>query len=110
MSTEGVTGENKSKQRKKKQDIIILETIKEIKDRKKVKANSGLRRKIEAAKKEMKGTDESSEKSVTVLMDVEKELWESGDWRDNIKDLNSSFSKLPPICKENKVATSGQAF
>ena len=41
MSTEGVTGENKSKQRKKKQDIIILETIKEIKDRKKVKANSG---------------------------------------------------------------------
>ena len=58
----------------------------------------------------MKGTDESSEKSVTVLMDVEKELWESGDWRENIKDLNSSFSKLPPICKENKVATSGQAF
>ena len=41
MSTEGVTGENKSKQRKKKQDIIILETIKELKDRKKVKANSG---------------------------------------------------------------------
>ena len=41
MSTEGVTGENKSKQRKKKEDIIILETIKEIKDRKKVKANSG---------------------------------------------------------------------
>ena len=41
MSSEGVTGENKAKQRKKKEDIIILETIKEIKDRKKVKANSG---------------------------------------------------------------------
>ena len=43
-------------------------------------------------------------------MDVEKELWESGDWRENIKDLNASFSKLPPICKENKVAGNGQAF
>ena len=40
----------------------------------------------------------------------EKELWESGDWRENIKDLNASFSKLPPICKENKVAGNGQAF
>ena len=38
-----------------------------------------------------------------VLMNVEKELWESGDWRENIKDLNSSFSKLPPIIKENRV-------
>ena len=73
----------------------------------------GLRRKIEAAKKEMKETEEgsfASEKSEDILMEVEKELWESGDWRDNIKDLNASFSKLPPICKENKVATSGQAF
>ena len=73
----------------------------------------GLRRKIEAAKKEMKETEEgsfASEKSEYILMEVEKELWESGDWRDNIKDLNSSFSKLPPICKENKVAANGQAF
>ena len=40
MSTERVKGENKTKH-KKKEDIIILETIKEIKDRKKIKANSG---------------------------------------------------------------------
>ena len=56
----------------------------------------------------MKETEEgsfASEKSEGILMEVEKELWESGDWRDNIKDLNESFSKLPPICKENKVAT-----
>ena len=74
---------------------------------------TGLRKKIDAAKKEkeQRRSDESSDKKQEkVLMDVEKELWESGDWRDNIKDLNASFSKLPPICKENKVATSGQAF
>ena len=74
----------------------------------------GLRRKIEAAKREMKETeaesDSASEKCHNVLMENEKELWESGDWRENIKDLNSSFSKLPPICKDNKVAASGQAF
>lgn len=76
------------------------------------KTIKGLRRKIEAAKKEMKETEgnSASEKSQDILMEVEKELWESGDWRENIKDLNSSFSKLPPICKDNKVATSGQAF
>ena len=40
MSTERIKGENKTKH-KKKEDVIILETIKEIKDRKKIKANSG---------------------------------------------------------------------
>lgn len=59
--------------------------------------------------KETEGNS-ASEKSQEILMEVEKELWESGDWRENIKDLNSSFSKLPPICKDNKVAASGQAF
>merc|ERR1712038_1562538 len=64
-----------------------------------VKVSSGLRKKIDAAKKEkeQKRSDESSDKK------MEKELWESGDWRVNIKDLNASFSKLPPIIKENKV-------
>ena len=74
---------------------------------------TGLRKKIDAAKKEkeQRRSDESSDKKQEkVLMDVEKELWESGDWRVNIKDLNASFSKLPPIIKENKVANSGQAF
>merc|ERR1712223_650449 len=78
-----------------------------------VKVSSGLRKKIDAAKKEkeQKRSDESSDKKKEkVLMDVEKELWESGDWRVNIKDLNASFSKLSPIIKENKVANSGQAF
>ena len=36
MSTERVKAENKTKH-KKKEDIIILETIREIKDRKKIK-------------------------------------------------------------------------
>ena len=74
---------------------------------------TGLRKKIDAAKKEkeQRRSDESSDKKQEKgLMDVEKELWESGDWRVNIKDLNASFSKLPPIIKENKVANSGQAF
>ena len=71
---------------------------------------SGLRRKIVAAKEEKKQMEESCNNKTNVLMDGEKELWESGDWRENIKDLNSSFSKLPPICKENKVSGNGQAF
>ena len=61
----------------------------------------GLRRKIEEGKIEMKKLDDKKED--LGLMNVEKELWESGDWRENIKDLNSSFSKLPPIIKENRV-------
>ena len=40
MSTDKERREIKLKH-KKKEDIIILETIKEIKDRKKIKANSG---------------------------------------------------------------------
>ena len=40
MSKERVKAENKLKH-KKKEDIIILETIREIKDRKKINANSG---------------------------------------------------------------------
>merc|ERR1712001_586743 len=70
---------------------------------KKTKVNSGLRRKIVVGKIEMKKLDDKKEKEDLVLMNVEKELWESGDWRENIKDLNSSFSKLPPIIKENRV-------
>ena len=69
----------------------------------------GLRRKIEEGKIEMKKIDDKKED--LVLMNVEKELWESGDWRENIKDLNSSFSKLPPIIKENRVKPGkSQAF
>ena len=51
-------------------------------------------------------------KDEMALINVEKELWESGDWRENIKDLNSSFSKLPPIQKENRTTRDGksQAF
>ena len=46
---------------------------------------SGLRRKIEEGKIEMKKLD--SKKEEIALINVEKELWESGDWRENIKDL-----------------------
>ena len=59
---------------------------------------------------EAEGDSASGKRHNNVLMENEKELWESGDWRENIKDLNSSFSKLPPICKDNKVAANGQAF
>ena len=43
-------------------------------------------------------------------MEGEKELWETGDWRDHVKDLNGSFSKLPPINRGKKIAGKGQAF
>ena len=32
-----------------------------------------------------------------VMSHGEKELWESGDWRDHVKDLNASFSKVITI-------------
>ena len=71
---------------------------------------AGLRRKIEEGKLEMKKLDVKKEE--IALIHVEKELWESGEWRENIKDLNSSFSKLPPIQKENRLKKDGksQAF
>ena len=52
----------------------------------------------------MKETEDNSasEKSQEILMEVEKELWESGDWRENIKDLNSSFS-APVLIFESKI-------
>ena len=69
-----------------------------------------MRRKIEEGKIEMKKLDVKVED--IALVNVERELWESEDWRENIKDLNSSFSKLPPIIKDNRVKHGGksQAF
>ena len=46
-----------------------------------------------------------------VLLEKEKDLWENQNWRDRVKDLSSSFSKLTPINEGNKiVAGRGQAF
>ena len=45
------------------------------------------------------------------LAEGEAELWHSGDWREQIKDLNASFSKLPPISKGKKIiAGKGESF
>ena len=45
------------------------------------------------------------------LLDKERDLWENERWRDRVKDLNSSFSKITPICQGKKiVAGKGQAF
>ena len=50
------------------------------------------------------------EKTVAVLTEEEKDLWENSSWRSQVKDLNESFSKLPPIFEGNKCGRKGQAF
>ena len=66
-----------------------------------------LRKKILEGKADLQKHEEKKEK---VFMEGEKELWETGDWRDHVKDLNGSFSKLPPINRGKKIAGKGQAF
>ena len=59
-------------------------------------------------KRNHKKKEESKEK---VLAEKEKELWETENWRDRVKDLSSSFSKLTPISEGKKIiAGRGQAF
>ena len=66
-----------------------------------------LREKIIEGKRNMQEYEEKKEK---MFLEGEKEMWESGDWRDHVKDLNCSFSKLPPINRGKKIAGKGQAF
>ena len=64
-------------------------------------------RKIEGKKNCLKKKEKSSE---IVLTEEEKDLWENSSWRSQVKDLNESFSKLPPIFEGNKCGRKGQAF
>eukprot|EP00090_Calanus_glacialis_P043723 TRINITY_DN77468_c0_g1_i1.p2 TRINITY_DN77468_c0_g1~~TRINITY_DN77468_c0_g1_i1.p2 ORF type:complete len:118 (-),score=47.87 TRINITY_DN77468_c0_g1_i1:59-412(-) len=69
------------------------------------KSSLHLRKTLKQDKKEM------LEKKEKVMVDREKELWETGDWREHVKDLNASFSKLPPISREKKrVEGKGESF
>ncbi|XP_023343995.1 uncharacterized protein LOC111713378 [Eurytemora carolleeae] len=70
-----------------------------------------LRKAISEKRREVKEQDNPDALKDKVLMDGEKEIWDSGDWRQQIKDLNSSFSKLPPISKGKKIVDGkAQAF
>ena len=74
----------------------------------KIPVNNELRKKILEGKKDLEKHEEKKEK---VFMEGEKSLWETGDWREHVKDLNCSFSKLPPINRGNKIVQGkGQAF
>ena len=54
---------------------------------------------------------EMEEKKEKVMVEGEKELWETDDWREHVKDLNASFSKLPPISRDKKrVEGKGESF
>ena len=64
-------------------------------------------RKIEGKINCMKKKESKVEK---VLTGEEKDLWENSTWRSQVKDLNESFSKLPPIFEGNKCGRKGQAF
>ena len=81
----------------------------EVKKRKsKIPVNIELRKKILEGKKDLQKHEEKKEKT---FMEGEKELWQSGDWRDHVKDLNASFSKLPPINRGKKIVEGrGQSF
>ena len=72
----------------------------------------GSSRKVQTAKEEMKmNYIKKEERKEGVLLEKEKDLWENENWRNRMKDLNSSFSKLTPIDEGKKiVAGKGQAF
>jgi len=74
---------------------------------KKSKIAVEVRRKKEEARAKERQQEKEKEK---VMSSGEKELWESGDWREHVKDLNASFSKLPPISKGKKKRGRGEAF
>jgi len=44
------------------------------------------------------------------LCKSEEEVLKKKDWMKEVKDLNGSFSKLPPISCQRKVAATGQSF
>ena len=59
------------------------------------KQRSKITEDVKKKKEETREKERLQEKERERLMvDGEKDLWESGDWRDHIKDLNSSFSKV----------------
>ena len=64
-------------------------------------------RKIEGKQNCLKKKEKTVE---IVLTEEEKDLWENSSWRSQVKDLNESFSKLPPIFEGNKCGRKGQAF
>jgi len=84
-----------------------LKRIEEENGAKKSKIAEEVRRKKEEARAKERRQEKEKEK---VMSSGEKELWESGDWRDHVKDLNASFSKLPPISKGKKKRGRGEAF
>ena len=76
------------------------------------KSRYGSSKEIQTAMAEKKKNHQrKEEKREKVLLDKEKDLWENENWRDRVKDLSSSFSKLNPIDEGKKIVTGrGQAF
>merc|ERR1719312_800166 len=72
----------------------------------------GSSRKVQTAMEEMKRNYvKKEERKEKVLLEKEKDLWENENWRNRMKDLNSSFTKLTPIDEGKKIiAGKGQAF
>ena len=90
------------KEIKKKQKSLQRDNKESTKER---KSSLQLRKTLKENKKEM---DEKKEK---VMVEREKELWGTSDWREHVKDLNSSFCKLPPISREKKIVEGkGESF
>ena len=92
--------ENLKKIKKRKTSLQL-----EKEENKERKSSLQLRKTLRDNKKEM---EERKEK---VMVEGEKELWEIGDWREHVKDLNASFSKLPPITRDKRmVKGKGESF
>ena len=77
------------------------------KDKRSAKSVDLRQRKIEGKLNCLKKKEKAAE---IVLTEEEKDLWENSSWRSQVKDLNESFSKLPPIFEGNKCGRKGQAF
>ena len=76
------------------------------------KSRYGSSREIQQAMAEKRRNyQKKEEKRGEVLSEKETDLWENEKWRDRIKDLSSSFSKLLPIHEGKRtIAGKGQSF
>jgi len=76
-----------------------IKRIEEENGTKKSKIAEEVRKKKEEARAKERRQEKEKEK---VMSHGEKELWESGDWRDHVKDLNASFSKSIVAAQETQ--------
>lgn len=70
-----------------------------------------LRSAMKAKRQEIKAEQNRLSSSLTTaLCKSEESVLQNKKWMDEIKDLNSSFGKIPPITTKKKVCNKGQSY